>query len=433
MSSLVGTMGSGPPLVLRVYLGLARLAAPVFRLVNCLRIRSGKDDPDRRGEKFGQAGAPRPGGRVAWVHAASVGETNSVLPLINKLSALGWSVVLTTVTRTSAELARQRLPETAVHQFAPFDSPVFVRRFLDHWRPDLAVFVESEIWPATLETARQRGVQTVLVNGRMSDRSFRGWSRLAASSARLFGGFSLVLAQSRQDADRFRRLGCARADCPGNLKFDAPLDPPDPDQLAELQRAIGARPVWLAALTHPGEDEIAIAAHKRLRETMPELLLVLVPRHPNRAAAIQALANAKGLACGRRSLGDVITAQSQVYLGDTIGEMSLYYGLASVGFLAGSFADVGGHNPVEPGQMGLALVSGPNVRNARAIYKALWDAGAVLRIKAPDELAAAVAMLLRDHAARDRQIERIGTILEQGQGALDRTMVALGPFLAGGR
>lgn len=422
-------MAERRPLPVLIYLALARLAVPLYRLVHFFRCRSGKDDPARGNEKFGKPAIPRPEGPLIWIHAASVGETTSVQALIEALVRRGYQVLLTTVTRTSAELAQKRLPDGAFHQYVPFDSPVFLRPFLEHWRPDVAMTVESEIWPASFMEVRRLEIPFVLLNGRMSDRSFRGWRRLKASAAYLFGSLDIAFAQSPADMGRLKKLGCRQVACPGNLKFDAPSIAAEPNALKELEVVVGDRPVWLAALTHPGEEEIALSAHREICTRYPDSLLVLVPRHPNRADAVAGLVAAGGFRVCRRSFGEVPDADTDVYLGDTLGEMALFYTLSPVAFLGGSFAEVGGHNPLEAASAGAAIISGPNVANARAVYKALWEGDAACRLEKPEELADSLGVFLEDPAKLESQAVRAREIVEGGRGALERTLERLGPFL----
>ncbi|MTI00594.1 3-deoxy-D-manno-octulosonic acid transferase [Roseibium sp. RKSG952] len=422
-------MGERKPLLLSCYARAARLALPFLRVYSYLRIRSGKDDRERAGERFGRTQELRPEVPLAWIHAASVGETASILPLIERLTEAGWGVLLTTVTRTSAELAAKRLPSGAVHQFGIYDSPSVISRFLDHWRPDLAMTVESEIWPATFLAVKQRGIPLVLLNGRMSDKSFGSWKKLGASAKGLFGCFDLVLAQSPGDAERFDELGCRLVETSGNLKFDARLAPPNEAELAKLEQDIGQRSVWLAALTHPGEDGYVLQAHRKLLEVYPDLLLILVPRHPERADSILSQALAQGLASTKRTEVASVERSIQAYLADTVGEMALFYAVAPFAFLGGSFTDAGGHNPLEAARAGTALITGPNLHNQRDIYWLLSNGEAVIRIEDGDQLYGRVLELLqkpelaRDIAGRARKI------VETGQGALERTFEALAPIL----
>ena len=417
------------PLPVTLYLSLAGLAGPVFKFLHHRRVKAGKDDPARGGERFGIPGQARPDGALVWIHAASVGETTSVLPLITRLVDAGTRVLLTSVTRTSAELAAERLPEGAIHQYAPFDNPAYWSVFLDAWRPDLAICVESEIWPASFRAVKARGIPLCLVNARMSERSRGGWARLPRSARHVFSQVDLALAQSPADGERLKDLGCNQVALPGNLKFDAEPHAPDQALLDEFRGWIGGRPVWLAALTHPGEDEVVLSAHKALRDMHPGLLLLLVPRHPARADDIARLVSDAGLNGRRRSLGETIQDDTDVYIGDTLGEMGLFYAASELCFLGGSFNSAGGHNPLEPAHFGTAIVTGPRVANARTVYRTLWEARGALRVDTPDKLADAVAGLLNDPGTRAHQAEAARDVIAGGRGALDRTLDLLAPYL----
>ncbi len=280
-----------PGLTLRAYRALMWLAAPIAPLMLAWRTRRGKEEAPRRLERYGEAGMPRPQGFLAWFHAASVGETNAVLPVIDALAAehRDVRVLLTTGTVTSAKLARARLPKTAIHQYVPLDHQDYVQRFLSHWRPDLAVFVESEIWPNLLLETKAKEVPIVLVNGRMSASSFRRWRARPGLSRPLFSAFDLVLAQNDRLAQRFTALGAPSALSVGNLKADAPPPPVDLAGHKHLASAFTGRTVWLAASTHPGEDDMAALAHRAIKQERPDLLTVIVPRHPDRGPLIAKL------------------------------------------------------------------------------------------------------------------------------------------------
>ncbi|PVB63077.1 3-deoxy-D-manno-octulosonic acid transferase [Labrenzia sp. 011] len=419
------------PVLISAYRTLARALGPLFHLLFWWRSRSGKEVASRKGERFGRSAQARPPGHLIWIHAASVGETMSVLPLIEDLCAAGNRVLLTTVTVTAADLAATRLPDGALHQFVPYDAPGPLTRFLDHWSPDLAMVVESEIWPCLFDELRSRKRPFILLNGRLSDSSHRNWSRFPAVAGYIFGCLDLVLAQSDADAGRFRSLGCERVETPGNLKFDAGVPEAEDAEILGLRTQIGDRPVWLAALTHPGEDEIALRAAVRLSEEFPDLLLVLVPRHPARADDISRLIGEYGLTSARRSAGETIAPSTRVYLGDTLGEMGLFYRLAPVTFLGGSFTDVGGHNPVEAALAGSALVTGPQVANARAVYKEFWAGRAALRASHPEDLADMVAGLLHRPEDARHQAERARALVEAGRGAQEKILQFLQPYLKG--
>ncbi len=405
--------------MLAAYRLVGRLALPALKLLHARRVRRGKEDPARRGERFGQAAlVPEPGPRV-WVHAASVGETNAVLPLIEWIVARGFKVVLTTGTITSSRIAAERLPEGAVHQFAPFDVAPLIARFLDSWKPEFAVMVESEIWPATFAELHARKIPVVIVNGRMSEGSHRGWSRFGRSARRVFGCVTMCLAQSQADAERYADLGIVDVRATGNLKFDVPPLPFDERALDTLRDQIGARPVWIAASTHPGEEEMLASIHKGLRERFPDLLLISVPRHPERGPDVADIFASAGLDPSLRSRGEPIQRRCHVYVADTIGELGLFYRLAPIAFIGGSLVPHGGQNPIEPAQIGCAILSGARVRNFSGIYRSLTEAGAARVVKDAEALQVELAGLLGNHQAVKNLASAAKVCADSGQGALD--------------
>ncbi|HRE20922.1 MAG TPA: 3-deoxy-D-manno-octulosonic acid transferase [Rhabdaerophilum sp.] len=416
------------PTAIRLYRLAGRALTPFARAMLRRRLAAGKEHPVRLEEKLGRASAKRPAGSLVWVHAASVGETLSILPLIERLTHAGHSALLTTGTVTSAELAATRLPQGAVHQFAPLDLPPVVRRFLDHWRPDLAVFCESELWPNLMLACRERGIPFGIVNGRMSERSARRWKRFGALSRTLLSGVSFCLAQSREDCARYESLG-APASFPGNLKFDVAPLPVDGEALFALERAIGRRPIFLAASTHPGEEELALEAAARLREQEPELLTIIVPRHPARGAEIEALCRAGGIRPAVRSLNEMPDDFSPLYLADTLGELGLFYSLATVAFIGGSLVPIGGHNPIEPAKLSTPILHGPEVANFRDIYAVLDREDAAVGISDPISLADAVARLIADPARREALARHAARIARENEGALDATLRLLQDWL----
>jgi len=391
-------------LVGRAWWAAATLAAPTLHLHLRLRARRGKEDPDRLAERWGDA-ASRPPGRLFWVHAASVGEMLSALPVIAAMAAGDPALrfLVTTGTRTAATLLPRRLPPElaarVVHRYAALDVPAWVARFLDSWRPDAAAFVESELWPNLLAAAHRRRIPLALVNARLSAGSAARWRRWAPGlAARLLGGFRLVLAQSVADAERLRALGAAGVTAPGNLKFAAPPLPAEPDTLAALRAAIGERPVWLAASTHPGEEAIAAAAHRALLLAHPRLLLVLAPRHPERGAV---LAASLGAGVARRAAGELPTSATAIYLADTMGELGLFYRIARVALVGGSLVPHGGQNPLEPARLGCAILVGPHTANFADPVARLLAAGGARRVAADSEaLAAAIIALVDSPEAR---------------------------------
>lgn len=377
------------------------------------RAARGKEIPHRLPERTGAAPAARPPGRLLWLHAASVGETLSVLPVVEALAARApdLHVLLTTGTLTAATLLDQRLaPALAprvTHRFVPLDVPAWVERFLAAWRPDAAAFVESELWPNLIGAARRRGLPLALVNARISPRSARRW-RLARGLARhLLGAFDLVLAQSEADAERLRALGAASPRCLGNLKFAAPPLPADPAALAALRQALGGRPVFLAASTHPGEEAQVMAAHRLAAPARPGLLTIIVPRHPERGPAIGAEADAQEFAVLRRAAGALPGPDTALYIADTLGELGLFYRLAGAALVGGSLVPHGGQNPLEPARLGCPILLGPHTWNFADPVARLLAAGAALAVPAGDAtaLAAAAASVLSNAAEAARMAE----------------------------
>ena len=356
------TVATKPGLWLRTYRVLTSLGVPLAPLLLAWRTKRGKEEPDRHPERYGLPSAPRPDGFLAWFHAASVGEVNAALPVIDTIAARHpeVSVLLTTATVTSAQLARDRLPKCAVHQYVPLDNQGYMRRFLSHWRPDLAVLVESEIWPNLVLETKAQGIPLLLINGRMSTSSFRAWRRRPGLSRPLFSAFDLVLAQNDSLAERFAQLGAARSLDVGNLKIDAPAPPADLPGRKELAAALADRPVLLAASTHPGEDEVVAEAHTIMKRKLPDLLTVIVPRHPERGSQIAEQLRNANLTAELRSEGKLPESGTDIYVADTIGELGLFYALATVAFVGGSLVPKGGQNPVEAIKLGAVVLTGPN-------------------------------------------------------------------------
>ena len=407
-------------LILPLYAAAATLGAPALRLMLARRLRRGREIAARLPERWGCEAAPRPAGRLVWLHAASVGETMSVLPVLEALAGAGAQVLMTTGTVTSAALLDQRLPAMGLdgrvrHRFVPLDVPSWVARFLDHWRPDVAGFVESEIWPNLIIACRRRAIPTMLVNARLSPRSFARW-RLAPGLARaLFGAFDRTQAQSEGDAGRLRALGAREVTAPGNLKFAAPGLPVVPAELARLQALLGCRPVWLAVSTHPGEEEIAASVHAALAPSHPGLLTMIVPRHPERGAALAAELGAAALT--RRSLGQDPPGEAGLWIGDTMAELGLFIRLAGPVFVGKSLAGQGGQNPLEPARLGRPVAVGPHTGNFADAVAALRAAGALAEVDGPAALAAWVDAMLRDTARADA-MGRAGVAAAAGTASL---------------
>ena len=407
--------------------GLASAAAPAWLRA---RARGGKEDPARWPERLGRTAIPRPEGRLAWLHGVSVGESLSLLPLIDRIRTArpDVAVLVTSGTRSSADLLATRLPPGAGHQYAPLDVPSAVRRFLDHWRPDLGVLVESELWPNLILVAQARGVRLALVSAKLSARSLVGWRRAPGAARAVLGAFDLLLARDPDAAECFATLG-GRVDGLTDLKFGAPPLPVDEAEWARARDVLGDRPVLLAASTHPGEEEVVLRA---FRAAAPDqaTLLILAPRHPARGEAVASLAREIGLAVGRRTLGDGL-GEAPVYVADTMGELGLWYRLAELAVIGGSLTEegVGGHNPLEPARLGCPFISGPEV-SAWPVYEALETTRATRRAK-PGELAdwfsralagdpALAAMAARASAFAAAGDAAAGEAVERVLGLLDR-------------
>ena len=314
----------------------------------------------------------------------------------------------------------------------PVDLPAAVNRFLDHWRPDLAIWVESELWPNLVLAAARRHVPMALVNGRMSAASAQGWARLPGLARGLMQAFAIIMAQSEADAERFRSLGARKVSVPGNLKVAAEPLAAEAQALARLQAALGTRPRWLAASTHAGEERIAAQAHLQLRDRHPGLITLIVPRHPARGGEIAAEMASLGLRVARRANGDLPEARTDIYLADTLGELGLFYRAAPLAFVGNSLMPGGGHNPLEPARLGAMVLSGPRTANFTDAFAALV-AGDAARIVADGEaLTAAVASLLADPQVVAEAGARAAKIALADTAVLDRVLALLEPLLPPG-
>ncbi|WP_244478359.1 3-deoxy-D-manno-octulosonic acid transferase [Methylobacterium sp. Leaf113] len=425
-------MAKAPPLtaLLGAYRYGLYLGEPALVGLLGWRARRGKEDGGRLSERRGLPGRARPLGRLVWMHGASVGEALSLVGLVDGMIARGFSVLVTTGTRSAADLIGRRLPAGAVHQYMPLDAPRWVERFLAHWRPDLALIAESEIWPNTILSLHRRGIPLLLVNARLSERSFQGWARTPRTAEALLARIAICLAQTDEDADRFRRLGAPRVEIAGNLKYDSEVPPADGQQLAHLRDLIGDRPVWVAASTHPGEDAMAARAHARLRARWPRLLTIVVPRHPHRGGDVADCAGAEGLRSARRSQGGRPHGGVDLYVADTLGELGLFYRLSRIVYLGGSLVPHGGQNPIEPTRLCAAVLHGPHVHNFTQVYRALDGAGGALLVLDADDLAVTLDDLLGDRPRIAALNQAGAAALQPFEGAVARTLSVLDPFIA---
>lgn len=415
--------------LLQLYRAGTRLLGPAVAPYLRRRLRQGKEDGARLDERRGVTLLPRPAGALIWLHGASVGESLALLPLIETLRRRGAAVLVTTGTVSSARILAERLPAGAIHQFVPLDLPAGMRRFLRHWRPDLAILAESELWPNLMIETRRQGVPLVLVNARMSQRSFERWRRLPSAIAPLLRLLDLCLAQSAEDAVRLLALGVPHVDVAGNLKFDADA-PPAPDAaLGRLAAALGDRPLWLAASTHADEEAAVLDAHGRVAAGRPELLTIVVPRRDDRGSAIVAAAAARGLRAQQRSQDERLRPDTAIYVADTMGELGLFYRLCRIVFVGKSLGGGGGQNPIEPAKLGCAILHGPAVANFAEVYDRLAHGGGAALVADSTALASELERLLADRPARDAMAGAAAAVVRAGQGATQRIMTAVEPLL----
>ena len=393
-----------------------------------VRAAKGKEDASRKLERSGYASANRPQGPLIWFHAASVGETSAVIPLIREIRRRDIHVILTTGTITSAKVAQQRLNEEVIHQYVPLDLKPAIKRFLDYWQPDCAIFAESEIWPTTvMELARER-IPQILVNARMSDRSFARWSRHPSLAEALFENLALVVAQSDLDAERFRDLGAVQVLKSGNLKVDTDAPSYDAPTLAGYMKQVGDRKTWAAVSTFEGEEGAAATVHSMLKEHNGQLTII-VPRHPERCDAIEAMLVEQGLKVARRTRNDILSPDVDVFLGDTIGEMGLYLRMTEVAFMGKSLFNEGGQNPLEPAMLGCAILTGGHVQNFRDSYQLLARRGSARMVRDTEMLARGVHYLLTNDTARRGMIDAGFAAVHEMRGALAATVKGLEPYI----
>jgi len=417
------------PWTLRAYSGFASMAAPFAGAVLARRLKRGKENPLRLAERRGESPIARPHGPLIWAHGASVGEMFAVIPLLESLRERHFNVLVTSGTVTSARLAEERLPAGVIHQFIPLDTPGFTARFLAHWGPNLALMAESDLWPNLIMSCNAKGVPLILVNGRLSERSFTRWRYLPRTIGALLGCFDLCLTQSEGDAERYTELGAPRVSMTGNLKLDVPAPPVDAGKLNAMRVAVRQRPMIAAASTHAGEEAVVIDAHRRLKQSFPGLLTIIAPRHPERGPGVVEIATAAGLNAVARSRGLLPDRGTDVYVADTIGELGLIYRLAPIVFMGGSLVRHGGQNPIEAAKLGAAILHGPHVWNFSEIYTALDEARGAEEVLDVNKLAIRIGAWLTDAALRKQVADAGLATVEQLGGALRRTLLAIEPYL----
>jgi 3-deoxy-D-manno-octulosonic-acid transferase len=419
-------MSESRPLSLRLYALAASSVAPVAPIFLAGRARRGKEEPGRLGERLGHASLRRPDGRLVWMHGASVGEGLSLPPLVARCRELSpnASILVTTGTRASAQVLAQRLPAGAFHQFAPIDTPDAVARFLGHWRPDLGVFVESELWPNLIWAATAAGVPLALVSAKMSAESARTWRRFAGAARATLGAFDVILARDQVAGERFADLG-GRVDGIWDAKLGASPLPVNEAEFLRLRQANGDHPVILAASTHRGEEAMVARAFADAFSGASAVRLIVVPRHPDRGPEVEQAARDQGLTAALRSHGGG-PGDAQVLVADTLGELGLWYRLAMLAVVGGGLVEgIGGHNPLEPARLGCPFIAGSHVEHW-PIYRDLVDAGATALMAGPDDLVGWMGHVLADpsrlRAMADRATAFVRRRDEEGQAVAERLL-----------
>lgn len=413
---------------------LTRVLSPCFSLLLSLRAKKGKEEKERLGERKGRYKIPRPRGKLIWLHAASVGESQSALILISSLlkNNEGINILVTTGTVTSAELMAQKLPKGAFHQYYPLDNPAWVKRFLKHWQPDFVLWMESELWPNMLREVNAQKIPAALLNARLSDKSYKNWSRMKRFAMRLLQTFTLILTQTTRDEERFKKLGADNVHTTDNIKFSAAPLPADEDKLNALKDSIQGRPCWVFASTHKGEEEMACRIHDILKNSIPDLLTIIVPRHPDRREDI--LVSCKDYNLNmmlRTSAYNPPVAETDLYIADTLGELGLFYRLAPIACIGRSFSDDGGggHNPIEAAQLGCVVLYGPNVQYQQDIYDEMQDKGAALLMSDEHRMADTLHKFLMDEERLHEQQELGLNYANNKSAVIERVYKYLRPLL----
>ena len=391
------------------------------------RSKKGKEDLNRLNERFGKASVERPKGKIAWFHGASVGEAVSLLPLLSRIRREFPHVtpLVTTGTVTAATVIGKNLPKGCIHQYSPVDIPVWIHAFLDHWKPEIAVFVESELWPNVILSCQSRKIPLYLISAALSEKSYHAWQRIPGVIDYLLSAFELFLVQSKVIAKRLRDLGASSSSVlvGGNLKFAATPLPCDLKELKRLQLKLQGRPVWVAASTHAGEEVLVTEAHRMMKKTLPDLLTILIPRHPHRGSEVFKQLGDKGLSVARRSTADSLESSTEIYLVDTIGELGLFYRLSSVAFIGGTFVPIGGHNPIEAALLDSALIWGPDTHKQTEICDILGPSA--VQVTSWEELGESAEELLLHKSYRDEKIKKSHKLIREQAHILDHVLDAL--------
>lgn len=418
-------------MLMTLYESLTKTATPLLEAYLDRRLKRGKEDPARAPERRGKPSKARDAKPLVWLHAASVGESQSLLVLVQKLLAdyPFLQVMVTTGTVTSAKLMADRLPSGAFHQYMPVDQPDWTENFLNHWHPDFVIWSESEFWPNMLAGIRRRKIPAILLNARMSEKSYQRWQMAHSVISEMLLTFRLCLGQNQDEVDRLVKLGATNARASSNLKYAATPLPADPANFDTMKAAVGARPTILWASTHPGEEEMACRIHHRLMSVEPDLLTIIAPRHPQRGGDVADIAERAALRSRRRSLQQNPRREDQIYIADTLGELGIFYRLCPLCIVGGSFVPIGGHNPIEPAQLGCQIFYGPHMFNFVTICTDFESRHAALRIS--DEAALEKNLLLA--LKNPQHFAALGTAAQawtqEQEHTVDDISAILAPFL----
>ncbi len=419
--------------LLKTYSGATRVLAPALPLWLHHRVTKGKEDPSRLSERKGISKISKPQGHVIWMHAASVGESQMLMPVLNRILAArpDFHVVITTGTITSAELLEKQLPTNAIHQYAPADHPKAVSNFLAHWQPEMVIFAESELWPNMLMMAKEKGIPMALINARMSTNSIQRWAKRGKKSGQaLLSSFDVILAADTQTADGLSWLLGKDIECAGNLKDAAPALPCDADELKRLKAATKRRAIWCAASTHKGEEELIAQSVIEIKKSIPNALLILAPRHPERAKEVKDILTKAGLKSLRRSSHRLPTRETDVYIVDSIGHMGMVYRLAKVGFIGGSLVQgLSGHNPLEPARLGCTIIAGKHISSFADAYMALFRYDGATRILSDQELAPSILKFLKNEKTRKAQSDAALQFAQSRNDVLEYVWDRISPLL----
>jgi 3-deoxy-D-manno-octulosonic-acid transferase len=418
--------------LLTIYKTILRAGTPFIKRTLSERLDRGKEDPLRISERYGIASLPRPSGTLIWFHVASVGEAQSIRVIIDELlnANSDLHILVTSVTRTSADLLNQQLPPRAFHQYAPFDHPNWVKAFLNHWQPSMAIWVESELWPSMLAQIRKRYIHAALLNARLSPTSLKRWKFSGSFIREILSTFNVILCQTSHDETSFETLGATRVVTTGNIKYCAEALSYDAHEYEILKTQINTRPCWIYASTHDDEESIAATIHKDLKTKIPNLLTLIAPRHPERTAKIYETLKTQDLNIIKRSSAEPITDQTDILLIDTMGELGLFYRLSKIAMIGRSLSldGGGGHNPLEAMRLGSVIIHGKAVQNLQDIYDDIHKAEAGITVHDRYELAQALQKLFNHPQSYKVLLDATNEFILSQKSILEKTLDELEPL-----